>query len=370
MKFLLRSLGLFFITSASASLAATASVEQIDWGKLPDGRTAKLYTLKNRHGTTAKITDFGAVLTELHTPDRDGSFTNVVLGFDNLRQYVDNNTSFGATIGRVANRIAGAKFMLDGKEVRVTANSGSNQIHGGKVGFHRVLWDSRALPAAKGRAAAEFKYRAKDGEEGFPGNLEVTVTYTLTDDHELIIDYTATTDKPTPVNLTNHSFFNLAGHGDVLAHELEIRAKSYTPANEQLIPTGEIAPVKGTGLDFTKPTAIGARIKQYYPRPGGYDHNYVLDGKPGTRRLAARVVEPKSGRVMECYTTEPGVQLYTSNWTQPRRFGPSEYPPHAALCLETQHYPDSVNQPSFPSTILRPGETFRSTTSYKFSARK
>jgi aldose 1-epimerase len=348
------------------------TVEVSEFGNLPDGRAVKLYTMRNQNGMVAKVMDYGAILTELHVPDRHGKTANVVLGFDRLQPFLDNGTPFGATIGRVANRIANAKFTLDGKEIQVTANSGKNQIHGGRVGFHRKPWQGRVLSGARDRAAVELKHRSADGEEGFPGNCDVTLVYALTARNELLLEYSATTDKPTPINLTNHSYFNLAGAGvDVLNHELQLFASRYTVANGDLIPTGQIASVAGTGLDFRKPEKIGARIKQFYPRPGGYDHNFVIDETESGIKPAARVVEPVSGRVMECATTEPGVQLYTANWSQPQKFKGSDvtHPPHGAFCLETQHYPDSVNHPNFPSTILRPGQTFRSTTLYKFSAK-
>jgi aldose 1-epimerase len=281
-----------------------------------------------------------------------------VLGADTLEAYLKGFGGAAAVIGRVANRIAKARFTLDGVEYKLAANSGSNHIHGGRVGFARVVWQARALPARDDAASAQFTYVSRDGEEGYPGTLTVRVTYTLTDANELRLEYEATTDKATPVNLTNHAYFNLAGFGDVLDHELWLAADRYTPADGELIPTGEIASVKGTPLDFTTSTRVGARIEQLKPRPNGYDHNYVINGGGQSLVLAARVTEPRSGRVMEMRTTEPGVQLYTGNHLQ-----------HRGLCLETQHYPDSVNQPQFPSTILRPGQTFRSTTSFVFSAK-
>ncbi len=346
------------------------NVQQQEWGKTADGTIVQLFTLTNRHGMVAKVTSFGAILTELHAPDRAGRSVNVALGFDNLDQYLKGHPGFGSTIGRFANRIGKARFVIDGVEYKVAANNGANHIHGGRKGFDKVVWQAKVVPPTATEAGVEFRYLSKDGEEGYPGNLDVTVTYTLTDANELRIDYRARTDKPTPVNLTNHSYFNLAGSGDVLDHELQLFADRYTPADDELIPTGEIASVKGTPLDFTKPGKIGARIEQLKPKPGGYDHNYVINGEPGTLRLAARARDPKSGRVMEVSTTEPGVQLYTGNWLdgKTRGTGGVVYPRHGGFCLETQHYPDSVNKPQFPSPILRPDKTLHSTTTFKFSA--
>ena len=345
-------------------------VQQEEWGKTADGAVVHRFTLTNGQGVVAKITSFGAILTELHVPDRAGQPANVVLGFDNLDQYLKGHPAFGATIGRFANRIAKARFTIDGVEYKLAANNGPNHIHGGRKGFDKAVWQAKVLPSGNDRAAVEFSYLSEDGEEGYPGNLRVTVTYTLTDANELRIDYRAETDKATPVNLTNHSYFNLAGSGDVLDHELQLYADCYTPPDDESIPTGEIAGVQGTPLDFTKPEKIGTRIEQLKPRPGGYDHNYVINGEAGALRLAARAREPKSGRVMEVCTTEPGVQFYTGNWLDGRLRGTGGilYPRHGGFCLETQHYPDSVNRPQFPSPILRPGQTFRSTTVFRFSA--
>ncbi len=359
-----------FITGGCASFHAESHHTTITWeafGKLPEGGEANLYTLKNSHGMTAKVTSLGAALTELDVPDRNGAITNVVVGFDTLDQYLSNN-GVGATTGRVANRIGQARFVLDGKEIHVTANSGRHQIHGGRIGFSRVLWEG-SVGTDNDRSSVTFTYHSRDGEEGFPGNLLVTVKYSLTDANELILEYTATTDKPTVVNLTNHSYFNLGGSGDVLGEQLQIFADQYTIADRDLIPTGEIAPVKGTGLDFTKPVKVGAHIGEYVNGTGGYDHNFIVRGEAGKLRPAARVFDPKSGRVMECLTTEPAVQLYTANHFNGslKGIGGVHYPPHGALCLETQHYPDSINHPNFPSTVLRPGETFHSVTEYKFS---
>ena len=331
-------------------------IEEQEFGKTPEGVVVKLFTLRNAKGLSAKVMTYGAIITEIKVPDRNGAVTNVLLGADSFDQYRKGFPASAAVIGRFANRIARARFTLDGVEYKLAANNGPNHLHGGRKGFAQVLWQSKALPAGQREAAVQFAYVSKDGEEGYPGNLTVKVTYTITDDNELRIDYEATTDKATPVNLTNHAYFNLAGSGDVLDHELWLSADRYTPADDELIPTGEIASVKGTPLDFTTPTRIGARIDQLKPKPGGYDHNFVLNSDGKTLVLAARASEPKSGRVMEVRTTEPGMQLYTGNHLK-----------HGGVCLETQHYPDSVNRPNFPSAILRPGQTFKSATTFAFS---
>ena len=333
-------------------------LEEQEFGKTQEGAVVKLFTLRNAKGMSAKVMTYGAIITEIKVPDRHGATANVVLGGDDFEQYRKGFPASAAVIGRVANRIARARFTLDGVEYKLAANNGPNHLHGGPKGFAQVVWQSKALPASQHEASVQFTYLSKDGEEGYPGNLTVKVTYTLSDDNELRIDYEAATDKATPVNLTNHAYFNLAGSGDVLDHELWLAADRYTPADDQLIPTGEIASVKSTPLDFTTPTRIGARIDQLNPKPGGYDHNFVLSSDGKSLVLAARASEPKSGRVMEVRTTEPGVQLYTGNHLK-----------HGGFCLETQHYPDSVNRPSFPSTILRPGQTFKSTTSFAFSTK-
>lgn len=358
-----------FAPAAEAANPAFARIEASDFGRMPDGTAVKLFTLRNAHGMVVKLTSYGATITELWVPDRGGNLTNVILGSDTLDAYLKGHPAAASVIGRVANRIAQARFTLDGVEYKLAANSGRNSIHGGNRNFARVVWQAKALPARRREAAVQFTYLSQDGEEGYPGNLTVTVTYTLTDDNELRLDYRATTDKATPVNLTNHGYFNLAGHGDVLGHVLWLASDRYTPADAELIPTGEIASVQGTPLDFTTPTAIGARIKQLQPALNGYDHNYVLGGDGASLKLCARVSEPKSGRVLAVLTTQPAVQLYTGNHVN--HFvgvGGAVFGPHAGVCLETQHYPDSVHHPEFPSTILRPGQTFRSTTMFRFSA--
>jgi aldose 1-epimerase len=346
----------FLITLNQSTAAPMKRLEESDFGKMPDGSVVKLFTLRNAKGMVAKIISYGATVTELQVPDRNGSTTNVVLGADNLEQYLKGFPA-ASVIGRFANRIAKARFTLDGVEYKLAVNNGPNHLHGGRKGFAQMVWQGKALPVGAHEAAVQFTYSSKDGEENYPGNLTVKVTYTLTDDNELRIDYEAITDKATPVNLTNHAYFNLAGSGNCLDHELWLAADRYTPTDDGLIPTGEIASVKGTPLDFTTSTRVGARIEQLKPKLNGYDHNFVINGGGESLVLAARVKEPKSGRVMEVRTTQPGVQLYTGNHVK-----------YGGLCLETQHYPDSVNQPKFPSTILRPGQAFKSTTAFTFSA--
>jgi aldose 1-epimerase len=344
------------------------------FGKTPDGVEIDQYILTNANGMTAKIITYGAILTELNVPDRDGKMGDVVLGFDNLKDYLERNPHFGATTGRVANRIAKGKFTLDGKEYTLAVNNGPNSLHGGLKGFDKKVWKAQPKEVPNG-VAVELLYVSKDGEEGYPGNLNVAVVYTLTNSNALRIDYTATTDKATPVNLTNHSYFNLAGakSGDILGHELMIAAEKYTPADDTQIPTGEIKSVKDTPLNFTTPRRIGDRIDQFKSSPGGgYDHNFVLNSggkeEPG---FAARVSEPNTGRIMEMYTTEPGVQLYTGNYLDGKLTGRGGvmYKKHAGFCLEAQHFPDSVHHSNFPSIILKPGETYHQTTIYRFSAK-
>jgi aldose 1-epimerase len=352
---------------AVAADKAQAGVVKKPFGKTADGTAVDLYVLTNVNGVVAKVMSYGVTVTELHVPDAAGKLEDVVLGFDDLEGYLKGHPFFGCIAGRVANRIAKGRFTLDGKEYKLAVNNGPNSLHGGNKGFDKVAWKAESVRPADG-AAVRFTYLSPDGEEGYPGNLTATVTYTLTDQNELKIDYTATTDKATPLNLTNHSYFNLAGakSGDVLGQELMLAADNYTPADKTLIPIGEIRPVKGTPLDFTKPTPIGARIGEL-KATGGYDHNFVLNSGGKKLALGARARDPKSGRVMEMWTTEPGVQLYTANGLDGRLKGKGgvAYPKHAGFCLEAQHFPDSVNHPEFPSVILRPGQTYTQTTIYK-----
>jgi aldose 1-epimerase len=347
------------------------SLERMNFGKTPEGTPVELYVLTNGK-MTAKVMTYGAILTELHVPDRNGKIADVVLGFDTLAAYLAGHPYFGATTGRVANRIAGGKFTLDGKEYKLAVNNGPNSLHGGLKAFDKVIWKAEDASGPVG-PAVKFTYTSPDGEEGYPGNLTVSVTYTVTSDNELKIDYAAVTDKPTPLNLTNHSYFNLAGpaSGDILGHELMLAADQYTLADETLIPTGKLAPVKGTAVDFTSATAIGSRFDQLTGDPRGYDHNYVLRGDGKAPALAARVYDSESGRVMEMFTTEPGVQFYTANFLDGAQKGKGGvvYKKHQGFCLEAQHFPDSIHHPEFPSTVLRPGEKYTQTTIYKFSTR-
>ena len=342
------------------------------FGKTPDGQEVRRFDLTNKNGLIAKVMTYGALLTELHVPDKDGKLADVVLGFDTLDGYLAGHPYFGATTGRVANRIARGKFTLEGKEYTLATNNGPNHLHGGEKGLDKRVWSAEEAKIDAG-SSVRFGYRSPDGEEGYPGNLDMQVTYTLTDQDELKIEYQAVTDKATPVNLTNHSYFNLsgAGTGDILSHELMIVADRYTPVDATSIPTGEILAVKGTPMDFTQPTAIGARIDQLPGEPGGYDHNYVLNNQAGALALAARVHDPKSGRLLEVSTTEPGIQLYTGNYLDGKLTGKGGkvYKKRFGLCLEAQHYPDSVHHPHFPSVILRPGATYKQTTTHKLSVK-
>ena len=340
------------------------------------GTKIDLQTLQNKNGLKMSVTNFGGKIVSLWVPDKSGTLGNVVLGYDSVEKYINGNKSFGATIGRYGNRIAKARFSLDGIEYKLTANNGVNTLHGGPNGFNNVYWNVKPVAASNG-SALEMTYLSKDGEEGYPGNLSVKVTYTLTEQNEVVIDYEATTDMATIVNLTNHSYFNLAGEGsgDILNHEITINADRFTPVDAGLIPTGELKPVKGTPFDFLKPHKIGERIDQEDPQlkiGKGYDHNYVLNKKSNELSLAATVVEPSSGRVMEVLTTEPGLQFYTGNFLNGKDIGASGKPYgfRTAFCLETEHFPDSPNQKEFPSTVLRPGELYKQQTIYKFSTVK
>lgn len=344
-------------------------LQEQNWGTA-DGQPVKLFILTNRKGTIVKVTNYGLIITDIQTADRNGQLGHVALGFDNLDQYLKGHPFFGAIAGRVANRIAKGKFTLDGQAYTLAVNNGPNHLHGGRKGFDKVVWEAKPLPSSATEQAIEFHYVSKDGEEGYPGNLEVTVIYALTDDNEIRMEYRAKTDKATPINLTNHSYFNLAGSGDTLGTEMFIDASRYTKTDKTLIPTGELTPVAGTALDFTKPTTMGARIDQLKDFPGGYDHNFVLNSGGGKLALAARAHEPKSGRILEVLTTEPGVQLYNGiGLGSEVVHGGVRCVKYGGFCLETQHFPDSINQPSFPSVVLRPGATYNTTTIYKFAAK-
>lgn len=356
--------------AGNQKLEGNRTMKVQSFGKTADGTPVEQYVLTNGN-LTAKIITYGAIVTELDVPDRQGKSADVVLGFDNLEGYLGNHPYFGAIIGRFANRLAKGKFTIDGKEYATATNNGPNSLHGGLKGFDKAVWKAEDVSTAAA-PAVRMTYLSRDGEEGYPGNLTTKVTYTLTGD-ALRIDYEATTDKPTTVNLTSHGYFNLAGpaSGLILGHELMLAADEYTPVDDNLIPTGEIKTVRGTPLDFTTSMTIGTRFDQLKADPVGYDHNFVLRGGSKEPNLAARVYEPGSGRVMEVFTTEPGVQFYTGNFLDGTLKGKGgvTYKKNQAFCLEAQHYPDSVNHPNFPTTILRPGSTYTQTTIYKFSTR-
>jgi len=358
-----------------SSSRARAGVTRAAWGKMPDGTGVDIYTLANANGVEIKAITYGGIIQSLRVPDRAGRFDDIVLGFDSLEGYLADHPFFGAIIGRYGNRIGKAQFTLDGQTYKLAANNGPNHLHGGVKGFDKVLWKAEGTKSDAGPGVT-FTRTSPDGEEGYPGNLNVRVTYTLTDSNELVVDYHATTDKATPVNLTQHSYFNLAGQasGDILGHELMLNADRYTPVDEALIPTGELAPVQGTPFDFRQPTAIGARISQDHPQLKyglGYDHNWVLSRKGDGLQLAARVHEPKTGRTLEVSTTEPGIQFYAGNFLDGKLTGKggAVYRHRTGFCLETQHFPDSPNNPQFPSTILKPGAEYRSRTVFTFGAR-
>jgi aldose 1-epimerase len=352
-------------------------MQKQEFGKLQDGRSADLYTLTNNHGMEAAITNFGATLVWLKVPDKSGKSGDIVLGYDKLSGYETGKAYFGATVGRYGNRIAHAKFMLDGVTYTLAKNDGDNSLHGGTIGFNKRLWTAKDVSSPAGQAL-ELSYLSKDGEESYPGNLSIKVVYSIAGgENALKIEYSATTDKDTLLNPTHHSYFNLAGqgNGDILQNQITIHASRFTPVDSTLIPTGELKKVSGTPFDFTKPTAVGARIDQDDEQlkfGKGYDHNWVLDKKAGTTpSLAVEVYEATSGRVMDVLTTEPGVQFYTGNFLDGTITGKDgkTYGHRSALCLETQHFPDSPNHPNFPTTELKPGEKFHSVTVYKFSAK-
>ncbi len=349
------------------------AITKTHWGSLPSGEEIHLYTLRNSNGLEAAITNYGGRVVTLKTPDRDGNFEDIVLGFDDLEGYLGNNPYFGALLGRYGNRIANGEFTLHGRTYKLARNNGQNSLHGGLKGFDKVAWSAREIsrPDAPG---LELNYLSKDGEEGYPGNLTVKVTYTLADSNELRIDYDATTDKDTVLNLSNHSYFDLRGQraGKILEHRVMINADRFTPVNANLIPTGELKSVEGTPFDFRKSSAIGARIDEPDEQLGygeGYDHNFVLNRTGAGPSLAARVSDPGSGRVLEVLTTQPGVQFYTGNHLDGTIRGKAGtvYGPRFGFCLETQHFPDSPNQPNFPSTELKPGQRYQETTIFRFS---
>lgn len=359
------------IVAPGSARGEDKGLSKMDFGKTKEGEPVELYTLKNGR-IVVKVATYGATVVSIETPDREGRLDDVALGFDSLEGYLGEHPYFGATVGRVANRIAKGKFTLDGRDYSLAINNPPNALHGGIKGFNRVVWKARPVESPEG-PSVEMSYTSPDGEEGYPGNLTVSVTFTVTSDDALKIAYKATTDKATPLNLSNHSYFNLGGTTDasILGHELTLAAARYTPVDDTLIPTGEIAPVEGHPLDFRKPTAIGDRIAEMKGDPGGYDHNFVLDSGGGDLAFGARVRDPKTGREVEMWTTEPGVQFYSGNFLDGSNVGKGGvvYKKHHGLCLEAQHFPDSIHHPNFPDAVLKPGETYTQTTVYKFSAR-
>ena len=359
------------LAACTTLLVSTASAQVRDFDSI------KLYTLENESGMTVRVTNYGAIITSIIVPDRNGKRADVALGYDRVEDYINavDKPYFGAVVGRYGNRIAKGEFTLDGETYSLLQNNGENHLHGGAIGFDKVVWAVDEYVEGK---SLTLSYLAKDKEEGYPGNLELTIIYTLADDNSLVVDYHATTDKATPINVTQHTYFNLKGEGQgtILDHKLMLNAKTFTPVDESLIPTGEMPAVAGTPFDFTTAKAIGHDIDQQNEQLVfglGYDHNWILnkDGKEGELSLAAQVHEPSSGRVMEIYTTEPGIQFYCGNFLDGRLKGKSgkPYVHRGGFCLETQHFPDSPNQPNFPSTILKPGETYESKTVFKFSAK-
>jgi aldose 1-epimerase len=365
------ALALACFTQACSNKEKTA-VKTTSYGKMPDGTPVDLYTLTNANGMQAGIITYGGALVSLTVPDRAGKSADILVAMDDLDGMRRQKDFYGALIGRYGNRIGNAQFTLDGQTYKLPANNGPNTLHGGDMGFDKHVWNAVPGSSAEGQSL-ELTYISKDGEMGFPGTLTAKAIYTLTDKNEIKIDYTATTDKPTVVNLTNHAYFNLAGEGDILGHEATIYADRFTPVDSGLIPTGELKPVKGTPFDFTTATAIGARINQDDEQlkfGKGYDHNWVLNKSDASMTKAAEVHDPKSGRVMEVWTTEPGLQFYTGNFLDGSNHGKGRaFNLRNAFCMETQHYPDSPNKPSFPSTTLRPGQTYHTTTIYRFSAK-
>lgn len=365
--------GLALVAGCAGPKYTSTSLPSEPFGTTPDGAAVELYTLRNSSGMEAKISNYGGIVVSLRVPDRAGHYGDVVLGYDRLAGYLKETPYFGCLVGRYGNRIARGKFTLEGQTYSLATNNYPNALHGGLKGFDKVVWQAKASRTKAG-PTLELTYVSKDGEEGYPGNLAVKAVYTLTEDNGLRLDYTATTDKPTVVNLTQHSYFNLAGKGDILGHVVEMPADRFTPVDATLIPTGELRPVEGTPFDFRKPTTIGARIQQEDEQlrfGGGYDHNWVFPKKSGSLSLLARVSEPTTGRVLEVLSTEPGLQFYTGNFLDGKIVGKrgQSYAYRSGFCMEPQHFPDSPNQPAFPSTVLRPGDTYRNTIIYRFSVR-
>jgi len=358
------------LAGCSSSSDHTSTITKDHYGDMPDGHAVSVYTLRNSKGAEARIIDYGGLVISLKMPDRNGNFGDVVLGFDNLNDYMTKSPYFGALIGRYGNRIAKGKFTLDGTQYTLAVNNGPNSLHGGLKGFDKVFWNATPEETPNG-PSLRLTYLSKDGEEGYPGNLNVTAVYTLTDDNSLRLDYTATTDKDTVLNLTHHSYFNLRGSGAILDHVVYINADKFTPVDSTLIPTGELKPVEGTPFDFRKPTTFGARIGQDDEQlkfGNGYDHNFVINN-PGSIRLMARVSEPTTGRILEVYSAEPGLQVYSGNFLDGTLTGKGGwvYQFRDAFCMEPQGFPDSPNRPEFPSTKLKPGETYRHAVACGFS---
>jgi aldose 1-epimerase len=380
MRLKLRLLFAFLLILLPLAVAvAQPEITKTSFGKTADGQGVDIYTLTNRRGMTAKITNYGGIVVSLTAPDRNRKYADVALGYNDLDSYMKPPFPyFGAIIGLYGNRMAKGRFTLNGVEYTLAANNGENHLHGGIKGFDKMVWTVKQVRTTPAGPALFLSYVSKDGEEGYPGNLTVNVVYTLTNNNELKIDYTASTDKDTVTNLTHHSYFNLAGegNGDILGHHLVLKSDRFVATNDQAIPTGELRNVANTPFDFRTSNAIGARINQETDEQikfgKGYDHTWVINGRAGTLRQAAIVHEPVSGRVMEVWTTEPGVQFYTGNYLDGTSTGKSgkPYPRRSGFCLETQHYPDSPNQPGFPTTTLKKGATYRSTTIYRFSARR
>lgn len=381
MRYTLAAFGLSLaLSGVHADEKGRARVDKSEFGKMPNGAVIHQYTLTNKHGASVKVITYGGIITEMHVPDKDGKLDDVALGFDNLAAYLKGHPYFGCITGRYCNRIAAGKFTLDGTEFKLATNNAPNHLHGGKEGFDKKVWTCPVYGTAgivtddNATAYIQLTYTSPDGEEGYPGALETKVTYFWSNRNVLTIEYEATTSKPTVVNLTNHAYFNLRGlkGGDILGHELQVFADKYTPAGPTLIPTGKIEPVKGTPFDFTTVKTMGKDIAQVMSDPNGYDLNYVLNRKGKGMFLAARVSEPTTGRVMEVHTQEPGIQLYTGNFLDGTLTGKGGvvYKQHSGFCLETQHFPDSPNQPTFPSVVLKPGETYRTRTEYAFTIKK
>jgi aldose 1-epimerase len=363
------------LSACTTAPTARSSITRAPFGTTRDGQSVEVFTLRNAHGVEARIINYGGIVLSLKVPDRDGRFGDVVLGYDTLAEYEKESPYFGCLIGRYGNRIAGGRFTLNGVTYQLATNDGPNHLHGGIKGFDKVVWKVERAEVTPQGPQLVLSYLSPDGEEGYPGNLHVTAIYTLTRDNALRLDYRATTDKDTIVNLTQHSYFNLAGHGDILGHIVYINADRFTPVDATLIPTGELRPVQGTPFDFRKPIAIGARIQQNDEQlrfGGGYDHNWVINKKPGQLSLHARVYEPTTGRVLEVLSTEPGLQFYSGNFLDGTLRGKYGWVYHHrnGFCMEPQHFPDSPNKPHFPSVVLKPGQEYKNTIIYRFSVRK